>query len=83
MNDPLVEFASLFKERENKTQEPFVIGTVIDLSPLTINDGENILLTSEDLIMASGLQASLIVGNKVIMIPSNSLNLYAVICKVG
>lgn len=56
MDAALVEFAKLFKDRDNKNKESFVIGKVVSSYPdLKINDGDEILLTKKNLIVAGHL----------------------------
>lgn len=56
MDAAMVEFAKLFYERNNTTKESFVIGKVVSSYPnLKINDGDEILLTKHNLIVAGHL----------------------------
>lgn len=56
MDAALVELAKLFHERNNKTKESFIIGKVVSPYPnLKINDGDEIILTRENLIVAGHL----------------------------
>lgn len=56
MNPAVVELAKLFKDRENSNQESFVIGKVVSPYPkLLINDGDDILLGAENLIVSAHL----------------------------
>lgn len=56
MDAAIVELAKLFHERNNKTKESFVIGKVVSPYPnLKINDGDEILLTKHNLIVAGHL----------------------------
>lgn len=56
MDAALVELAKMFHERNNKSNGGFVIGKVVSPHPdLKINDGDEILLNRENLIVAGHL----------------------------
>lgn len=56
MDSEIVELAKLFHERNNKAKESFVVGKVVSPYPdLKINDGDEILLTKNNLIVAAHL----------------------------
>ena len=80
------ELALLLKQRNNKRFEPLVIGKVVSINPLKVNDGDGILLDDELLItnyvqqLINGLQ--LVVGNRVCMVTTSDYTKYVVIDKV-
>lgn len=56
MDAALVELAKMFRDRDNKTSETFVVGKVISSYPnLKINDGDEIILSKNNLIVAGHL----------------------------
>lgn len=56
MQAELVELAKMFRSRDNKPSESFVIGKVVSSYPdLKINDGDEILLSRENLIVLGHL----------------------------
>lgn len=80
------EMARLLKERENKTFESIAIGKVVSLSPLKVNDGDEIIL-DEELIVTRTIQqlittSELKIGNRVVMIANEDYSKYVVIDKV-
>ena len=86
MIEDAIEFAKIIKERDNKTFDPMAIGRVISVSPLKVNDGDDIIL-DEELIITLRIQQlidseNLTVGSKVAMIANSSLDKYVVIDKV-
>ena len=86
MIEDAIEFAKIIKERDNKIFDPMAIGRVISLSPLKVNDGDDIIL-DEELIITLRIQHliqsnELTVGNKVALIANSSLDKYVVIDKV-
>lgn len=86
MIEDAIEFAKILKERDNKTFDPMAIGRVISVSPLKVNDGDDIIL-DEELIITLRIQQLiqsnvLTVGSKVAMMANSSLDKYVVIDKV-
>ena len=86
MMQEALEIAKLFKERDNNRFDPMAIGRVISVSPLKVNDGDDIIL-DEELIITTRIQElirdrELTVDSKVVMIANSSLDKYVVIDKV-
>lgn len=56
MQSSIVELAKLMKERDNAKQVSFVLGKVVSSYPnLKISDGDDIILSSENLIVTAHL----------------------------
>lgn len=56
MQHELVELAKMFHTRNNQSKESFIIGEVVSSYPdLKINDGDEILLSGKNLIIAGHL----------------------------
>jgi len=83
MNKEMVELAMLFKSRDNKQQASFVIGKVVNVFPLKIGDGDEILLEGSQLITLSHLLKveTFKKEDKVVLIPSNDGNTYLLLGK--
>ena len=86
MIEDAIEFAKILKERDNKTFDPMAIGRVISVSPLKVNDGDDIIL-DEELIVTLRIQElihknELTVDDKVVMVANSNLDKYVVIDKV-
>ena len=86
MMQEALELAKLLKERDNNKFDPVAIGRVISVSPLKVNDGDDIIL-DEELIITLRIQQlitsnELTAGNKVVMMANSSLDKYVVIDKV-
>lgn len=79
--DPLTDFASLFKERENTVYSGPQIGNVVSISPLSVSLGDRISLKGNRLIQG-GSVGELLVGDEVILIPSADNQRYFLIDKV-
>lgn len=80
-----IELAKLFRDRDNESFEPIAIGKVVSVSPLKINDGDDIML-DEELIITHTIQqliqsSELRSGDNVVLIASSDNNTYIVIDK--
>lgn len=85
MEEWCVQLAKMFKDRDNKTPEEVTIAKVIDVMPnIKLSLGEDILLDSQDLIIASRIYELILhVGDGVILIPTVSGQIYYLMDKVG
>lgn len=80
------DLAMLLKARDNKKVESLVIGKIVSLSPVTVQDGDGIIL-DEELIITYHIQELiqrdiLKNGNRVCMVSTNDYSKYLVIDKV-
>lgn len=92
-----VGLAHLFKERNNPKQTGITIGKVISgLPDLTVSLNDEIILDTDQLVIAnrlyhmhrhdeanSTINLPLVSGDKVILVPATSEQIYYVIDKVG
>ncbi|MCU6709396.1 DUF2577 domain-containing protein [Paenibacillus sp. J5C_2022] len=96
-NNPYVEFAKLFKERENPNLMTVCTGKVLSPLPdIQVQLGDSIILTSEDMVISASLiqgyideseivnvKMKLNNGDEVILITTADKQMYYVIDKVG
>lgn len=83
MQKEIVELAQLFKARDNKSYDVFLIGRVISPPPTPkIKLDENIILNNRKLIFAERVTYDLKSDDQVILIPSINNQTYVVIDKV-
>lgn len=80
-----VQFAQLFKERNNPKKTGIIEATVIDPLPnMRISLGEEIILDMDQLVVANRIyQLELKTGDEVIIVPTSSEQSFYVIDKVG
>jgi hypothetical protein len=80
MNDGIVALAKMFKERDNKHYEGFLVGKVITSFPdIMVSINGEILLDKEDLLITEKVYISLENDDLVILIPSKDYQTYVVI----
>lgn len=84
MDKELIELAALFKKRENKEYDGFLIGKVISPLPsIQISIDENIILDNSHLIVTErAFSSPLEEGNEVALLPSSNNQIYLLIDKV-
>ncbi|MCY9529175.1 DUF2577 domain-containing protein [Paenibacillus alvei] len=81
-----VQFAQLFKERNNPKKTGIVAATIIDPLPnMRISLGEEIILDMDQLVVANRVYQlkELKQGDQVVLVPTTNEQQYYVIDKVG
>lgn len=78
MNDPIVEFAKMFKDRENNVIDRWILGRVIKTSPIVVKC-PNYELDSNELIK---LQDTYNLNSTVVLMPSCDEQQYLILGEV-
>lgn len=80
--DAMARLAKMFKDRNNKYILGPVVGSITNLSPITVQVGDFLTLYEDKLIFAESLKPRLVVNDEVMVNPSIDHQTYFIVAKV-
>lgn len=78
------KLAKMFNDRNNSFVVNITTGNVLSVSPLKIQWGDSVILSEVNLVLSKTItNATMQIGNKVIMVPDNDYKIWYILDKVG